>query len=196
MGEGRERAPAAHLTVGGGRCWSSLRLQPVTPRPSRPTRRPARTGSVRILRRRLRPARSFRRLPHAPGGRRRPAAPVRAVTTPATVQPRPAKSAPRSSPRQPAERTLPHTDRMALPKLELPPIVVPAFVSSPLRPRSEAELAALALALAALTAGSGPGSFAPGAGADARRRPLCSRSGSRSSSPARRARPVPSCRTP
>ncbi len=86
-----------------------------------------------------------------------PAAPVRAVTTPATVQPRPVKSAPRSSPRRPAERTLPHTDRLALPKLELPPIVVPAFVSSPLRPRSEAVLAALALALAALTAGSGAG---------------------------------------
>ena len=31
------------------------------------------------------------------------------------------QSAPRSSPRRPAERRLPHTDRLALPKLELPP---------------------------------------------------------------------------
>jgi hypothetical protein len=50
-----------------------------------------------------------------------------------------------------------HADRLALPKLELPPVVVPAFVSTQLRPRSQAGLAALALALAALTAGSGAG---------------------------------------
>ena len=31
------------------RCWSSLRLVPGVPRPSRPTRRPARAGSGRIL---------------------------------------------------------------------------------------------------------------------------------------------------
>jgi hypothetical protein len=74
------------------------------------------------------------------------------VTTPAII-----RSAPPSRSRRPAAPTRPHTDRLALPKLELPPIVVPAFVSTPLRPRSQAELAALALALAALTAGSGAG---------------------------------------
>ena len=87
----------------------------------------------------------------------RPATPVRAVTTPATVLRQPVRAAPRSSSRRPAEQTRPRTDRVALPRLELPPVVVPAFVSTPLRPRSQAELAALALALAALTAGSGAG---------------------------------------
>jgi hypothetical protein len=76
-------------------------------------------------------------------------APVRAVTTPVTRRRASRPSAPR--PRQ-------HSGaRLALPKLELPPVVVPAFVSTPLRSRSEAGLAAVALALAALTAGSGAG---------------------------------------
>jgi hypothetical protein len=86
-----------------------------------------------------------------------PAAPVRAVTTPATVQRRPVRTTSPAGSRRPAARTRPHTDRLALPTLELPPVVVPAFVSTQLRPRSPAGLAALALALAALTAGSGAG---------------------------------------
>ncbi len=82
-----------------------------------------------------------------------PPAPVRVVTTQAPV-----RSTPRPPRKQPVERARPHTGRLALPKLELPPVVVPAFVSAPLRYRPQfAELAALALALAALTAGSGAG---------------------------------------
>jgi hypothetical protein len=72
----------------------------------------------------------------------------------------PVRSAPRSSVRRqvPRPRPRPHTDRLALPKLELPPIVVPAFVAAPLAQRPKpAVLAALALGLAALTAGSGAG---------------------------------------
>jgi hypothetical protein len=42
-------------------------------------------------------------------------------------------------------------------RFELPPVVVPAFITAPLRHRPQVELAALALALAALTAASGAG---------------------------------------
>jgi hypothetical protein len=86
-----------------------------------------------------------------------PAAPVRAVTTPPAVQRPSVHRSPRTSSRRPTAQRRPHADRLALPKLELPPVVVPAFVSTELRPRSTAGLAALALALAALTAGSGAG---------------------------------------
>jgi len=88
------------------------------------------------------------------------AAPVRAVTTPAASQRSPIHSSPRSGLPRPSEKSRSRSDRPALPKLQLPPVVVPAFVSTPLRPRSQAGLAmlaALALALAALTAGSGAG---------------------------------------
>ena len=137
------------------RCWSSLRLQPGRPRPSRPTRRPVRVSFVRILRRRLRPARSRRRLP-APGpsslsggaGARGDDA-ARPFSARGPQTPRPVLAGRR------ARR--PHADPDRIPKLELPPVVVPAFVSSTLGRRSQAGLAALALALAALTAGSGAG---------------------------------------
>jgi hypothetical protein len=88
------------------------------------------------------------------------AAPVRTVTAPVPLRvataPVPARVAPRSR-RRPVERAQSQTSRLALPRLELPPVLVPAFIPASLRPRPPAGLAALALALAALTAGSGAG---------------------------------------
>ena len=87
-------------------------------------------------------------------------APARAVARPAAVQtvtaPAPVRAVPRR-PRHPAVRPRPHAIRIAIPKLQLPPVVVPAFIPSALGRRPQADLAALALALAALTAGSGAG---------------------------------------
>ena len=82
--------------------------------------------------------------------------PVRAVTTPTETRAAP----PPRRPRRPAAHTRPHAARSAIPKLELPPVVVPAFIPATLRrrpPPGLAALAAIALALAALTAGSGAG---------------------------------------
>jgi hypothetical protein len=82
--------------------------------------------------------------------------PVRAVTTPTETRAAP----PPRRPRRPAAQARPHAARPAIAKLELPPVVVPAFIPATLRrrpPAGLAALAALALALAALTAGSGAG---------------------------------------
>ena len=57
----------------------------------------------------------------------------------------------------PSSAPAPHKARIAIPKLELPPVIVPAFIPSTLSRRPQVDLAALALALAALTAGSGAG---------------------------------------
>lgn len=88
-------------------------------------------------------------------------APVRAVVPPAQVQsvtaPAPARVVPRARPRHAVELARPHKARIAIPNLELPPVVVPAFIPSALGRRPQTGLAALALALAALTAGSGAG---------------------------------------
>ncbi len=104
------------------------------PAPSAPSRtRPAAHTSVRTV---ARPAQ------------------VQAVTTPAPVR---STSQPRPRPRHAVERARPHRARIAIPNLELPPVIVPAFIPSTLGRRPQADLAALALALAALTAGSGAG---------------------------------------
>lgn len=76
------------------------------------------------------------------------------MTTPAPVR---STSQPRPRPRHAVERARPHRARIAIPNLELPPVIVPAFIPSTLGRRPQADLAALALALAALTAGSGAG---------------------------------------
>ena len=81
-------------------------------------------------------------------------APVHVVTAPAAPR-TPLRTSPR--PRRPVAPVRTHTSRLALPRLELPPVVGPALITAPLRQRPQAELAALALALAALTAGSGAG---------------------------------------
>ena len=81
-----------------------------------------------------------------------PLARVQAVTTPA-----PARVVPRVPPRHAVARARSRKARIAVPNLELPPVIVPAFIPSALGRRPQADLAALALALAALTAGSGAG---------------------------------------
>ncbi len=165
---GAERAPAAHLTARGRggagppcACNRARLILFARPLPGAPV------SSVRILRRRLHPARNFAACPR-PGGRHaQGCAGARCDDAGGNraSQPRPVKrAAARSSPRRSAQRRLPHTDRFAPPKLELPPIVVPAFVSSPLRPRSEPVRGALALALAALPSGSGAGLSARASG--------------------------------
>ena len=102
--------------------------------------------------------------PSAPAAAQRPPAvrtPIRTIAQPSQVQavttPAPVRTAPSSRPRRPVERVRSHKVRIAIPKLELPPVIVPAFIPSTLGRRPQVDLAALALALAALTAGSGAG---------------------------------------
>ncbi len=123
-------------------------------------------SSVRILRRRLHPARSFAACPR-PDGRQLPAAPVRAVTTPATVSPGRSTARPLQLSAAGRAETAAHRP-VALPKLELPPIVVPrssrrrfGLARRPCSPRSHSRSPRSRQA-------RGPGSFAPGASADAR----------------------------
>ena len=155
---------------------------------------PGANGLGLILRRRLRPARPTLPARAQAGRDRLQPAPGRAVTTPA-VRARTARvAAPTSRRSSGRARTRPGS---RLPKLELPPVVVPAFIPATLRPAA---------------AGRARGARSRARGADGRlgrrararleqslmRRAalLCSRSGSRSSSPVLQAPPARSCRTP